>query len=54
MSGWAQGETEVGWGLEEDEDLVAELLDLNGMSRWVAFEERFIVAEEKGEVLAAL
>ena len=54
MSGWVQGEIEVRWGLAEDEDLIAELLDLNGMSRWIALEERFIVAEEKGEVLAAL
>lgn len=45
---------EVRWGLREDEARVAELLELNGMPRWSAFEERYIVAEERGEVLAAL
>lgn len=45
---------EVRWGLEEDEARVSTLLDLNGMPRWVAFEERFLVAEECGEVVAAL
>jgi acetyltransferase (GNAT) family protein len=45
---------EVRWGMAEDEARVAELLELNGMPRWVAFEERFIVAERDGEVLAAL
>ncbi len=42
------------WGLEEDAERVAGLLELNGAPRWVAFEERFIVAEEGGEVRAAL
>jgi hypothetical protein len=46
--------TEVRWGLLEDEAKVAELLELNGMPRWVAFEERFAVAERDGEVLAAV
>ena len=41
-------------GLLENEVKVAELLELNGMPRWVAFEERFIVAEREGEVLAAV
>jgi hypothetical protein len=45
---------EVRWGMAEDEARVAELLELNGMPRWVAFEERFIVAERDGEVLAAI
>lgn len=45
---------EVRWGLQEDDALVAKLLELNGIPRWVAFEERFILAEEEGEVLAAL
>ena len=45
---------EVRWGMAEDEARVAELLELNGMPRWVAFEERFIVAEKDGEVCAAL
>ena len=47
---------EVRWGLREDEAHVAELLKLNGNSRPLAFEERFIVAvaEPEGELLAAL
>jgi hypothetical protein len=45
---------EVRWGLAEDEPRIAELLELNGMPCRAAFEERFIVAEEDGEVLAAL
>ncbi len=45
---------EVRWGMREDEARVAELLELNGMPRWVAFEERYIVAERDGEILAAL
>ncbi len=44
----------VRWGLAEDEPAVADLLELNGMPRWVAFEERFVVAEEDGKVLGAL
>ena len=44
----------VRWGLAEDEPAVADLLELNGMPRWVAFEERFVVAEEGGKVLGAL
>lgn len=48
------GDIEVRWGMAEDEARVAELLELNGMPRWVAFEERFIVAERDGEVLAAI
>ena len=44
----------VRWGLAEDEASVADLLELNGMPRWVAFEERFIVAEKDGKVLGAL
>ena len=52
----AIGGIEVRWGLREDEDGVAELLELNGMPRPLAFEERFIVAvaEPEGELLAAL
>src|ERR671916_1789112 len=45
---------EVRWGLPADEAAVAELLELNGMPRWVAFEGRFIVAERDGKVLGAL
>lgn len=45
---------EVRWGLLEDEEKIADLLQLNGMPRWVAFEERYVVAERDGEILAAL
>jgi hypothetical protein len=45
---------EVRWGLLEDEPGIADLLELNGMPRWVAFEERYVVAERDGEILAAL
>ena len=45
---------EVRWGLLEDEPKVADLLELNGMPRWIAFEERYIVAEKDKEILAAL
>ena len=47
-------EVRVRWGLAEEEPAVADLLQLNGMPRWVAFEERFIVAERGGKVLGAL
>ena len=45
---------EVRWGLAEDEVAVADLLELNGVPRWVAFEERFIVAQKNCEVLGAV
>ncbi len=45
---------EVRWGLLEDEPGIADLLELNGMPRWIAFEERYIVAEKDGEILAAM
>jgi predicted GNAT family acetyltransferase len=48
------GKIEVRWGLPADSAGIAELLELNGMPRWVAFEERFVVAEEDGKVLGAL
>lgn len=38
--------------LARDITRIAELLELNGMPRWVAFEERFIVAEEAGQLAA--
>jgi hypothetical protein len=44
----------VGWGLAEDEPAVADLLELNGVPRWMAFEERFIVAQKDGKVLGAV
>ncbi len=47
---------EVRWGLPEDEAQIAELLELNGMNRTLASQERFVVAAAKpgGKVLAAL
>jgi len=45
---------ETHWGLREDETRLAELMELNGMRRALAFEERFIVAEKGGKVMAAL
>jgi hypothetical protein len=45
---------EVRWGLAEDGARIADLLELNGMPRWVAFEELFVVAAERGEVTAAV
>ena len=48
------GEINVRWSHLEDEPWIAELLELNGMSRWLAFDEQFIVAEKEGELLAAL
>ena len=46
--------TEVRRGRPADSTRVAELLELNGMSRGLAGEEAFLVAERGGEVLAAL
>jgi hypothetical protein len=40
-------------GNAADAPQIAVLLELNGMPRWVAFEEQFIVAEEKDGRLAA-
>jgi hypothetical protein len=45
---------QVRWGLAEDDVAVADLLELNGMPRWVAFEERFIVAQKDGKVLGGV
>jgi hypothetical protein len=45
---------QVGWGLAEEESAVADLLELNGIPRWVAFEERFIVAQKNGKLLGAV
>lgn len=45
---------EVRWGLQQDDAKVAELLQLNGMPRWIAFEERFVVAERGDSLLAAV
>lgn len=48
------GEIEVGWGIEEDGEAIADLLEFDGASRWEAFAERFIVAKEGGRVRAAV
>jgi predicted N-acetyltransferase YhbS len=48
------GGVEVRWGFAGDERAVAELLELNGMPRWISFEDRFVVAEEDGKVLGAV
>ena len=45
---------EVRWGLAGDERAVAELLEFNGMPRWISFEERFVVAQKDGKVLGAV
>ena len=45
---------EVSWGLDGDEPAVADLLELNGMPRWISFEERFVVAREDGKILGAV
>jgi hypothetical protein len=54
LVGSANDGVQVRWGLSEDEEKVSVLLELNGMSRRMAFEEQFIVAEKEGRVLAAL
>src|SRR5918994_368650 len=46
--------SKVSWGLAEEEPAVADLLELNGLPRWGAFEERFIVAQKNGKVLGAV
>lgn len=49
------GLVDVRWGTVAEEHGVARLMELNGMPRWVAFEERFIVAEgADGRLLAAI
>ena len=45
---------EVRWGLAGDERAVADLLELNGMPRWISFEDRFVVVEKDGKVLGAV
>jgi hypothetical protein len=46
--------TQVRQGLAEDAPRIAELMELNGIPRWVAFEERFILAEDEGKLVAVL
>ncbi len=50
----SDGGIEVRWCLLEDEPKVANLLELNGMPRWIAYEDRYVVAEKDGEILAAV
>jgi hypothetical protein len=50
----AETRTEVRPGLAKDAPRIAELLELNEIPRWVAFEERFIIAEENGKLAAVL
>jgi hypothetical protein len=50
----AEKSTEVRPALAGDAPRIAELLELNGMPRWVAFEERFIIAEDDGNLVAVL
>jgi hypothetical protein len=45
---------EVRWGLAGDEPAVADVLELNGLPRWISFEDRFVVAEKDGKVLGAV
>jgi len=45
---------EVRWGLPEDELRIVELFELNGLPRWVALEEQFVIAERDGGVMAAV
>ena len=53
-SAGASARTEVRLGLVEDALRVAELLELRGIPRWVAFEERFILAERGRRVVGVL
>ena len=48
------GETGVRRACSEDEAAMRGLLDMNGLPRWTAAEERFLVVERGGEILAAL
>jgi len=41
-------------GLASDAPRIAVLVELNGMPRWVAFEERFVVVEQGGALTAAM
>lgn len=50
----ADARTVVRLGTALDAPRIADLLQLNGMPRWVAFEERFIIVEENGTLAAAM
>jgi hypothetical protein len=47
-------EIEVRWGGSVDRSAIARVLELNFLPGWIAFEERFIVAEERGEISAVV
>ena len=53
-SAGASVRTDVRLGLAEDAPRVAELLELRGIPRWVAFEEHFILAERGRRVVGVL
>ena len=44
----------VRWGRSGDRNGIARILELNHMPGWITFEERFIVAEDRGEILAVV
>ena len=46
--------TQVRQGLAGDAPRIADLMEQNGVPRWVAFEERFIIAEDEGRLVAIL
>ena len=54
VGGAAGGRVVVRIGTGLDAPRIADLLELNGMPRWVAFEERFILAEEGATLTAAM
>ncbi len=47
-------EINVRWGGSGDRNGIARVLELNSIPGWIAFEERFIVAAERGEILAVV
>ncbi len=44
----------VRWSLATDDIRIAQLLHLNGVPRWIAFDQSFIVAEDGTHILAAV
>lgn len=44
----------VRWSLATDDIRIADLLHLNGVPRWIAFDQSFIVAEHSTHILAAV
>jgi hypothetical protein len=47
-------EIKVRWGGSVDRSGIARVLEQNSIPGWIAFEERFIVAEEPGKILAVM